>query len=49
MAEAVKRFQDRHGLQPDGLPRGKDKGWLNTHYPQRLGQIKLTLAQVWVL
>ena len=49
MAEAVKRFQDRYGLQSDGLPGGKDQGWLNTPYPQRLVQIQLTLAQVWVL
>jgi murein L,D-transpeptidase YcbB/YkuD len=45
LAEAVKSFQGRHGLQPDGLLGGKTLVQLNTPYTQRLEQIQLTLER----
>lgn len=45
LAEAVKRFQGRHGLQPDGTLGGRTLAQLNTPFSQRLEQLQLTLER----
>lgn len=45
LVKAVKRFQRRHGLAPDGLLGGQTLRQLNTPLAQRLRQLQLTLER----
>jgi murein L,D-transpeptidase YcbB/YkuD len=45
LVEAVKRFQGRHGLKPDGKLDGPTLTNLNTPLTQRVDQLRLTLER----
>ncbi len=45
LVEAVKRFQLRHGLDPDGLIGNKTRRQLNTPLSTRVRQLQLTLER----
>lgn len=49
LADAVKRFQDRHGLEPDGVIGRATIAALNTPLAQRVAQLELTLERLrWI-
>jgi len=45
LVRAVKRFQERHGVKPDGVIGNKTFAYLNTPVTERLKQIELTLER----
>ncbi|BBO89988.1 L,D-transpeptidase family protein [Desulfosarcina ovata] len=45
LAAAVKRFQRRHGLEPDGIVGRKTVGMLNVSVEQRIRQVALNLER----
>ena len=45
VADAMRRFQDRHGLNADGVMGPKTLAELNTSVQTRIGQIKLNMAR----
>jgi L,D-transpeptidase YcbB len=45
LVDAVKRFQSRHGLKPDGILDGQTLTSLNTPLSQRVDQLRLTLER----
>jgi murein L,D-transpeptidase YcbB/YkuD len=45
LVDAVKHFQDRHGLKPDGKLDGPTLANLNTPLSQRVDQLRLTLER----
>lgn len=50
LAEAVKRFQERHGLEPDGVIGGKTLAAMNVPVEARIGQIRVNMERArWVL
>ena len=46
LVTAVKRFQQRHGLEPNGLIDGQTVTDLNTPLSQRVAQLQLTLERL---
>lgn len=50
VGEAVKRFQDRHGLEADGLVGPRTLAELNVTVAERIGQIRVNLERMrWFL
>jgi murein L,D-transpeptidase YcbB/YkuD len=46
LVDAMKRFQERHGLQPTGLLDGQTLNELNTPLTRRVTQLQLTLERL---